>query len=202
MYKYIKRLIDFTLSGLALIIISPVYIILYILVLIKLGKPVFFKQKRTTKGCKVFEILKFRTMSDEKDASGRLLPDEKRKTKFGSWLRGSSLDELPEIFNIFKGNMSIIGPRPLGCSYDEYYTEYEKNRYKVRGGLLPPEILYDNPVPTWDEQLKWEADYANKLSFKTDLKIFMRCFVLIFKRSNNNYGDYVRKSLIEERKNK
>ena len=200
MYKYFKRLVDFTLSFIGLILISPIILVLALLVRKKLGSPIFFKQKRTTLNGKTFNILKFRTMTDERDANGNLLPDEQRKTKFGVWLRGSSLDELPEIFNIVKGDMSIIGPRPLGSSYDKYYTEFEKNRYRVRGGLLPPEILYDNPIPTWDEQLKWEADYANNLSFKSDLKIFFKCFVLIFKRSNTNYGDYVRKSLIEERK--
>ena len=134
------------------------------------------------------------------DASGKLLPDEQRKTKFGVWLRGSSLDELPQIYNILVGDMSIIGPRPLYPEYDKYYTDYEKERYRVRGGLLSSEVLENKPTPTWDEQLKWEADYANNLSFTIDCKIFFKSFILIINRKNSNYGDFVRKSLIEERK--
>lgn len=201
MYKFIKRFIDVLLSGIALIIISPILLILSILVYFKLGSPILFHQERCTLHGRRFNIIKFRTMTNACDEKGNLLPDEKRKTPFGIWLRGSSLDELPEILNIFKGDMSIIGPRPLMYLYNDYYTDYEKKRYDVRGGLLPPEILYDNPTPSWDEQLKWEADYANNLSFKLDLNIFIRSFILIFKRSNDNYGDYSRNSLSEERKN-
>ena len=130
--KYIKRILDFVLSLLALIILSPVLLILYILVRIKLGKPAIFKQERPGKDEKIFTLYKFRTMTDEKDKNGNLLSDEKRLTKFGKILRSTSLDELPELINILKGDMSIVGPRPLLVRYLPYYTEEEKHRHDVR----------------------------------------------------------------------
>ena len=130
--KYIKRILDFVLSLLALIVLSPVMLILYILVRIKLGKPAIFKQERPGKDEKIFTLYKFRTMTDEEDENGNLLPDSKRLTKFGKTLRSTSLDELPELINILKGNMAIVGPRPLRVQYLSYYTEEEKHRHDVR----------------------------------------------------------------------
>lgn len=204
MYKrFFKRIIDIILSGIGLIILSPIYLILYFIVKSKLGVPVLFKQARSTKDAKTFNLCKFRSMTNETDEQGNLLPDEARRTQFGAWLRNSSLDELPEIWNIFKGDMSIIGPRPFQPHYNDYYTSFEKHRFKVRGGLLPPEVLYNNPTPSWDEQLKWEAEYADNCSFLLDVKIFFSALRLVFKRSQSDYGTYVRGSLIDERtKNK
>ncbi len=130
--KYIKRILDFTLSLLALIILSPLLLIIAILVRIKLGSPVIFKQERPGKDEKIFTLYKFRTMTDETDENGNLLPDSKRLTKFGKTLRSTSLDELPELVNILKGDMSIVGPRPLLVQYLPYYTEKERHRHDVR----------------------------------------------------------------------
>lgn len=199
MYKYIKRTFDFCSSLLLLICLSPVFIVLMILVRCKLGSPIFFTQERSTLGGKSYKLIKFRSMTNAKDADGNFLPDDKRRTPLGAWLRNSSLDELPELLNIIKGDMSVIGPRSMLIEYNDYYTEYEKNRFLVRGGLLPPEILEDNPVPTWDEQLKWEADYGKNCSLALDMKIFMKTFQLLFHRANTDYGDYIRESLIKER---
>ena len=148
---------------------------------------------------KSFKIMKFRTMAELRDENGNYLPDEQRVTRFGSWLRASSLDELPELINIIKGDMSVIGPRPLPPAYDEYYTERELKRFNVRGGLVPPEVLHNNIQPTWDEQLEFEVLYAENFSFKNDIKIIVTAFKGIFNRYEVDYGNYVRESLIEER---
>ena len=133
--KYIKRILDFTLSLVALIILMPLMIILWVLVRIKLGKPAIFKQQRPGKNEKIFTLYKFRTMTDEKDENGKLLPDEKRLTKFGKMLRSTSLDELPELINIIKGDMSIVGPRPQLVRDMVFMTEQQRKRHKVRQGL-------------------------------------------------------------------
>ena len=138
-------------------------------------------------------------MTEEKDENGNYLPGEVRLTKFGRLLRASSLDELPELFAIIKGDMSVIGPRPMPVQYDPYYTEREKLRFNVRGGLIPPEVLYNNVQPTWDEQLEYEASYAENLSLKQDISVFFAVFKGLFTRAENNYGEYVRKCLDEER---
>lgn len=201
MYKVFKRAFDFC-SALALfIVISPIFLVLAIIVRIQMGSPIFFHQVRTGKGGKDFGMIKFRTMTNATDAEGKLLPDEQRFTAFGKWLRSSSLDELPELFNIIKGDMSVIGPRPLPPAYNDYYTENEKSRFKVRGGLVPPESMYFDNYVTWDKQLKYEADYANHLSLRLDVKILISVFKLIFLRTKTDYGEYVRKPLNVERTN-
>ena len=139
--KFFKRFFDFTLSLLAIIILSPLLLILSFLVLCNMGAPILFKQKRVGKNEKIFTMYKFRTMNNKKDADGNLLPDDQRVTKFGKFLRSTSLDELPELFNILKGDLSIIGPRPLLVEYLPYYTEEERHRHDVRGGLTVPEVL-------------------------------------------------------------
>ena len=202
MYKNcFKRVIDIVLSGIGLIVLSPVYVVIFVTSLFKIGRPVFFHQIRNTKGGKDFKLYKFRSMTDTRDKDGKSLPDSERLVPFGRWLRNTSLDELPEIWNILIGDMSIIGPRPFTKEATKYFSEREKNRFKVRGGLLPPEVLYNNPTPTWDEQLEWEADYADRCSLKMDAKIFLMALRLVFKRRQSNYGEYVRESLSEERKN-
>lgn len=201
MYKSFKRVFDFTSALCLLIVISPLFLGLCVAVRLKLGSPIFFKQARTGKGGKIFNLYKFRTMTDERDADGNLLPDEQRLVGFGKWLRSSSLDELPELLNIINGDMAVIGPRPLYPKYDDYYTEYEKSRFKVRGGLIPPESMYFDNYVTWDKQLKYEADYANNLSLALDVRILISVFKLIFLRTRTDYGEYVRDSLIVERSN-
>ena len=203
MYKrFFKRFFDIMLSGLALIILSPVLLLIAILVKIFMGSPIIFKQARTTKDGKIFYIKKFRTMKDAYDKDGKPLPEEERKCKFGNLLRGTSLDELPELWNIFVGEMSIIGPRPLHADYMPYYKDGEKDRNTVRGGLIPPEVLTKNLTPSWDEQLEIEGKYARELSFMLDLKIFFYTFVVLFKRMKYDYGEYIRPALNEEREAK
>lgn len=199
MYKIFKRIFDLLAALTLFIIISPIFAILAIIVKTKLGSPIIFKQARTGLNGKVFCIMKFRTMSNETDGKGNLLPDNLRFTPFGKWLRSTSLDELPELFNIIKGDMAVIGPRPLPPNYNDYYTEYEKSRFKVRGGLIPPESLYFDSYVTWDMQLKYEADYANNIDLVIDLRILVSVFKTIFKRTETNYGEYTRDSLINER---
>ena len=200
--RFGKRAFDVILSGLALVVLSPVLLVIALLVRVFMGAPILFKQERTGKDEKPFYILKFKTMTDARDADGNLLPDEQRKCLFGNLLRSSSLDELPELWNIFVGNMSIIGPRPLFVSYLPYYTETERDRGLVRGGLVPPEVLSLNLTPSWDEQLKAEAEYARNLTFLLDLKIFFATFVVLYKRVRYGYGEYTRDTLIAEREAK
>lgn len=198
--KYLKRLFDIILSVFAIIILSPFILILSLVIRIKLGSPIIFRQNRVGKDEKQFYIYKFRTMTDERDGKGNLLPDEHRLTKFGKMLRSTSLDELPELVNIIKGDLSIIGPRSLLVEYLPYYTDYEKQRHTVRGGLIPPEVLYNNIMPTWEDQFIYEVEYANNLSILLDLKILFATFKGLFTRNKQNYGSYVRRSLIDERK--
>lgn len=187
------------LSGLALLVLLPIFGIVALLVLIYMGKPIFFKQQRTGMNDKLFYIYKFKTMKDTRDEKGNLLPDEERKCRFGEILRSTSLDELPELWNIFTGDMSIIGPRPLLVSYLPYYKENEKERNLVRGGIIPPEVLSTNITPTWDEQLGLEADYARNISLWLDIKVFFGVFANLYRRLTQSYGEYIRKALNVER---
>jgi len=203
MYKIVKRCFDFTSALLLFVVISPLFLVLMIMVRVKHGSPVFFKQQRTGMNFKPIMLMKFRTMSNATDADGNLLPDNQRLTKFGRWLRNSSLDELPELINIIKGDMAVIGPRPLLPEYNVYYKEREKHRFWVRGGLIPPESLHTDSFLTWDKQLEYEASYAENLSLSLDIKILFSVFKTMLKREEQDYGAYERKSLIEERtKNK
>lgn len=197
--KFIKRTLDFLLALVALTVLSPVMFVLAISIAINMGTPVLFRQKRVGKDNKVFMMYKFRSMNSRTDENGKLLPDDQRVTGLGRFLRGSSLDELPELINILKGDISIVGPRPLLPEYLPYYTEYEAQRHKVRGGLTVPEVLYDNMTPTWEEQFRYEVEYANHVTFATDARIILNTIKEVFKRGNDGYGSYVRKSLIEER---
>lgn len=200
MYKnYIKRLLDIILSFVALVVLSPLLLVISILVRINLGSPVFFKQERVGKDEKIFTMLKLRTMSDKRDENGNLLPDEQRQTKLGDLLRSTSLDELPELINILKGDISIVGPRPLLVSYLPYYTQEERLRHSVRGGLTVPEVVYGNVTPTWDEQFSYEVDYAKNVSFALDVKIIWKTFLILFKRVQTDYGSEVRNPLNVER---
>ena len=201
MYKVFKRIFDFVSALLLLIVISPIFLILALLVRVNLGKPIFFKQTRSGRGMKSFGMTKFRTMTDGRDEQGNLLPDEQRATKFGKWLRSTSLDELPELINIIKGEMSVIGPRPLYPRYNDYFTEEEKKRFLVRGGLITPDSVDPDPVISWDKEFQYDADYAENLSFKKDFWVLIGVFRILFKRNTTNYGAFVRKPLDVERAN-
>lgn len=201
MYSIVKRTFDIISSLMLLTVISPLFIAIIIAVWYKHGYPVFFTQTRTGKNMKEFKLIKFRSMSNETDKNGVLLPDHDRVTPLGRFLRSSSLDELPELINIIRGEMSVIGPRPLPPKYDSFYRDDEKSRFKVRGGLITPDSIDSEPIISWDKQFEYEADYGNNLSLKKDLKIFLGVFRVLFKRNHNNYGSFERKSLIEERSN-
>ena len=179
---YVKRLLDFILSFLALIILSPVMLIIYILVRIKLGKPAIFKQQRPGKNEKIFTLYKFRTMTDEKDEDGNLLPDEKRLTKFGKMLRSTSLDELPELFNIIKGDMAIVGPRPLLVEYLKLYNDEQRKRHNVRPGLTGLAQVSGRNLISWQDRFEKDIEYVNNLTFMNDLKIILVTVKKVIKR--------------------
>ena len=189
MYKYfIKRLIDIVLSLIAMIILSPLYLIIAIVVRIQMGSPVLFSQDRIGKNEKIFKLYKFRSMTNEKDAEGNLLPEKERLTKFGIALRSTSLDELPELVMILKGDMSIVGPRPQPSFYLPYYTEEERKAHSVRGGLLPPDCLSKEVQCDWETQLNFESYYAENLTFLMDVRVLFCTFIILYKRMKNNYG--------------
>lgn len=172
MYKKgIKRALDFILSLCAVIVLSPVFAVLFLLVRIKLGSPVLFRQDRPGKDERIFTLCKFRTMTEERDENGELLPDAVRLTKFGKFLRATSLDELPELFNILKGDMSLIGPRPLLVSYLPYYTERERKRHSVRPGLTGLAQVCGRNFLDWDKRLQKDVEYVENLSFRMDVRI-------------------------------
>lgn len=166
-----KRCLDFLLSLCGLIVLSPILLVLAVLVRVKLGSPVLFKQERPGKNEKIFTLCKFRTMTDERDEKGKLLPDAVRLTKFGKFLRGTSLDELPELFNILKGDMSIVGPRPLLVSYLPYYSERERLRHSVRPGLTGLAQVSGRNYIDWDRRLAKDVEYVENLSFRMDMKV-------------------------------
>src|SRR5699024_1613717 len=171
--KFVKRPLDFILSLLAIIILSPVLLIVAILVRVKLGSPVLFKQNRPGLNEEIFTMYKFRTMTDEKDENGDLLPDELRLTKFGRILRSTSLDELPGLLNILRGDMSIVGPRPLLINYLPYYREEERKRHSVRPGLTGLSQVNGRNLLEWDRRLELDVKYVNSLSFQTDIMIII-----------------------------
>lgn len=182
--KYIKRILDFVLSLVALIVLSPVLLIVAILVRVKLGSPVVFKQQRPGKNEKIFTLYKFRTMTDKKDENGNLLPDSERLTKFGKLLRSTSLDELPELINILKGDMAIVGPRPLLVEYLPYYTEEEKHRHDVRPGLTGLAQVNGRNSISWEEKFKYDVQYVKKITFLGDLKIILKTVKKTVKRED------------------
>ena len=182
--KYFKRLLDFLLSLIALIILSPILLIVAIFVRIKLGSPVIFKQERPGKNEKIFMLYKFRTMTNEKDENGNLLPDSQRLTKFGRFLRSTSLDELPELLNIIKGDMAIVGPRPLLVRYLPYYTQEERHRHDVRPGLTGLAQVSGRNLLRWEQKLEKDVEYVNKYSFLYDMKIIKKTIQKVFKRED------------------
>lgn len=178
--RYIKRIVDIIISLLVIIIFCWLYLILAILVRVKLGSPILFKQARPGKDEKIFNLYKFRTMTDKRDADGKLLPDKDRLTKFGNFLRKSSLDELPEFFNILKGDMSFIGPRPLLVEYLPYYTERERLRHTVRPGLTGLAQVSGRNTVDWDTRFEIDAQYVENLNFLMDLKVIGLTFKTVF----------------------
>jgi lipopolysaccharide/colanic/teichoic acid biosynthesis glycosyltransferase len=182
--RFLKRPMDFILSLMAIIALSPVLIIVAVLVRFKLGSPVLFKQKRPGLNEKIFTMYKFRTMTDEKDENGELLPDSVRLTKFGRMLRSTSLDELPELFNILKGDMSIVGPRPLAVQYLPYYTETERMRHSVRPGLSGLAQINGRNTASWEERFNYDVKYVNGITFLGDLKIIYETVLKAIQRSD------------------
>ncbi|MCK9217198.1 MAG: sugar transferase [Firmicutes bacterium] len=184
--KFLKRPMDFMLSLIALIILSPIMLIIAILVRIKLGSPVIFKQQRPGLNEKIFTLYKFRTMTDEKGDNGELLPDSVRLTKFGKLLRSTSLDELPELWNILKGDMSIVGPRPLLVQYLPLYNEHQKRRHEIKPGLTGLAQVNGRNAISWEEKFDLDVEYIDNIRFITDLKIIFHTIKKVFHREGIN----------------
>ncbi len=182
--RYIKRFLDICCALAAMLVFCWLYAIVAILVRVKLGSPVIFKQRRPGKDEKIFELYKFRTMTDERDENGNLLPDEVRLTRFGRLLRKTSLDELPEAFNILKGDMSVVGPRPLRVRYLEYYDETEKHRHDVRPGLTGIAQINGRNCISWEDRFKYDLEYIEKMSLWMDIKIIASTVVLALKQKD------------------
>lgn len=198
--KYIKRLLDFTLSLFAMIVLSPILFTVAVLVRIKLGSPIIFKQKRPGKDEIIFTLYKFRTMTDERDENGELLADEIRLTRFGKLLRSTSLDELPELLNIIKGNMSIVGPRPQLVRDMVFMTSEQRKRHEIRPGLSGLAQVNGRNCITWEDKFKYDLEYLKSITFFGDLRIIFITIKKVFKKESVNtqgmataqdYGDYL-----------
>lgn len=198
--KYVKRLLDIVLSGVALIILAPIIAIVALLVRLKLGSPVIFKQERPGKGKKIFTMCKFRTMTDARDSEGNSLPDDVRLTKFGIFLRSTSLDELPELWNIFKGDMSIVGPRPQLVRDMVFFNEEQMKRQDVLPGLTGLAQVNGRNAIAWEDKLNYDLKYIEKITFLGDCKIILNTVFKVFKREDisadgmstaEDFGDYL-----------
>ena len=184
--KYVKRLLDIFISLVSIVILSPVLLILVLLVRSKLGSPVLFHQDRPWLNGKIFHLYKFRSMTDERDENGELLPDEKRLTDFGKKLRSTSLDELPELFSILKGDMSLVGPRPLLVQYLPLYNERQRHRHDVRPGLTGWAQVNGRNTLTWQDKFEYDVEYTEKYCFSMDLRIIFMTFRGVIKREGIN----------------
>ncbi|MDD6400231.1 MAG: sugar transferase [Lachnospiraceae bacterium] len=199
--RHFKRPLDFVCGIVTVVLFCWLYAIIAILVKIKLGSPIIFTQDRPGKNEKVFRLYKFRTMTDEKDENGVLLPDNARITKFGKFLRSTSIDELPEIFNIIKGDMSVIGPRPLLVEYLPYYTTEERQRHNVRPGLTGLAQVSGRNLLSWDERFKLDCIYVERITFLGDIRIIIDTVKKVLCRSDITVdGNYTMKNFDEERK--
>ena len=184
--NYVKRILDLMLSLIAVIICSPIFLVLFMLVRIKLGSPVLFTQERPGKDEKIFRLYKFRTMTSQTDAHGELLPDEIRLTSFGKKLRATSLDELPELFNILKGDMSIVGPRPSLVKYLSLYNEEQRHRHDVRPGLTGQAQVHGRNAISWEEKFKHDVAYTRNVTFLNDCRIILATILKVIKRDGIN----------------
>lgn len=180
--KFVKRFLDLVLSGMALLMLSPVLLVTAILVRVKLGSPVIFCQERPGKDEKIFRLHKFRSMSDARDENGALLPDEVRLGRFGRILRATSIDELPELFDIFRGKMSIVGPRPLLVKYLPLYNAQQHHRHDVRPGLTGWAQVHGRNLASWEEKFAYDVDYVQQISFGMDVKIILKTIRCVFAR--------------------
>lgn len=180
--RYIKRLQAIVLSLIAIIILSPILLITYLLVRVKFGKPAIFIQKRVGKDGKIFDLYKFRTMTDQRGEDGKLLPDDQRLTSFGKKFRSTSLDELPELFNVLKGDMALIGPRPLLVKYLPLYNDEQARRHEVRPGLTGYAQVNGRNTITWEDRLKLDVEYVDNVTFLNDWKIIFKTIKTVFKR--------------------
>ena len=197
--RYVKRIIDIICALLAIMVFWWLYLIVAFLVRIKLGSPIIFKQERPGKIDKktgketIFNLYKFRTMTDKRDVEGNLLPDDVRLTKFGRILRSTSLDELPEAFNILKGDMSVIGPRPLLVEYLPYYTKEEHHRHDVRPGLSGwAQINGRNAIDSWEQRFQYDLEYVKNVSFAFDIKVVLKTIEKVLKRSDIQVGKQIK----------
>lgn len=199
--RFVKRPLDCLLSITALIVLSPIMLITAVFVGIKLGFPVLFTQERPGKDEKIFKLYKFRSMTNQRDENGNFLPDDIRLTKFGRVLRSTSLDELPELLNILKGDMSVVGPRPLLVDYLPYYTEEEHHRHDVRPGLTGLAQVNGRNAIIWDKKLAYDVEYVSKITFFGDVKIIKDTFIKTIKRSDIQVGsEFKAGKFIDQRK--
>ena len=187
--KVIKRFLDFILALLGLIFLSPILAIVALLVKYKLGSPVIFKHDRPGLNEEIFTMYKFRTMTDEKDRNGNILPNEKRHTKFGRLLRSTSLDELPGLLNVLKGDMSLIGPRPLLVEYLPRYNEHQARRHDVRPGITGLAQVNGRNAISWEDKFDYDIEYVDNYSFKMDIKILTDTIIKVFKREDVNQSE-------------
>lgn len=186
--KFFKRFFDVLLSGCALILLSPVLLIVAVLVRTKLGSPVIFCQERPGKNEKIFKMYKFRSMTDARDENGVLLPDEVRLTRLGRILRSTSLDELPELWNILRGDMSIVGPRPLLVKYLSLYNEEQRHRHDVRPGLTGLAQVHGRNALSWEERFTYDVDYVSRITALGDLKILLQTVSSVMRREGISSG--------------
>ncbi len=181
--KFGKRFFDVLISGIALIILSPLLLVIALLIKINLGSPVIFKQPRPGKDGKIFNLYKFRTMSNERDEQGQLLPDEKRLNSFGKFLRSTSLDELPELVCILQGNLTLVGPRPLLVEYLPLYNSHQRRRHAVTPGLTGFAQVHGRNLLTWEEKFDLDVQYVNNITFLGDLRILFQTVGVVFSRN-------------------